>query len=88
MQDYQNKDRLLVCMYYVGYLYHRKNLNWAARNLRLGRMRPSSHGLDMPCFPDNKTGLILILIPKFTLGLIFGGCLILIYQKMKLRSKN
>jgi len=35
------------------------------------------------CFPDNKTGLILIFAPKFTLGLIFGECLILIYQKMK-----
>ena len=43
---------------------------------------------DLPCFPDNKTGLILIFTPKFTLGLIFSGCLILIYEKMKLQSKN
>ena len=39
-------------------------------------------------FPENKTELILIFNPKFTLGLIFGECLILIYQKMKLQSKN
>jgi len=41
-----------------------------------------------PCFPENKTGLILIFTPKLTLGLIFGGCFILIYQKVKLQSKN
>jgi len=40
------------------------------------------------CFHDNKPGLILIFTPKFTLGLIFGRCLILIYQKMELQSKN
>jgi len=40
------------------------------------------------CFADNKTGLILIFTPKFTLGLIFEGYLILIYQKMKLQNKN
>ena len=34
------------------------------------------------CFPDNKTGLILIFTPKY------GTRLILIYQKMKLQSKN
>jgi len=43
---------------------------------------------DIPCFPGNTTGLILIFTPKFTLGLIFGGCLILIYQKMKSQTKN
>ena len=44
----------------------------------------------LPCFPENKTGLILIFTPKYcmALGLIFGGCIILIYQKMKLQSKN
>ena len=42
----------------------------------------------LPCFSDNKTGLILIFTPKYGLGRIFGGCIILIYQKMKLQSKN
>jgi len=42
----------------------------------------------IPCSPDNKTGLILIFTPKFSLGLIFGGCLFLMYQKMKLQRKN
>ena len=39
-------------------------------------------------FPENKTGLVLIFSPKFTLGLISEGCLILMYQKIKLQSKN
>jgi len=26
---------------YVGYFYYSENLNWAAQNLRLGRMRPA-----------------------------------------------
>ena len=39
------------------------------------------------CFPDNKTGLILIFTPTFALGLIFGGWRILIYRQMKLQSK-
>jgi len=43
--------------------------------------------VNLPCFPNNKTGIILIFKPKCTLGLIFGGCPILIYQKMKLQSK-
>ena len=32
---------------YVGYFYYSDNLNWAARNLRLGRMRPEGCGLDI-----------------------------------------
>jgi len=40
----------------------------------------------IPCFPDNKTGLVLIFNPKFTLGIMFRGCHISIYQKMKLQS--
>jgi len=40
------------------------------------------------CLPDKKAGLILIFTPKFTLWLILGGCVILIYQKMKLQTKN
>ena len=30
----------------VGYLHYSENLNWAAQNLRLGRMRPASCRLD------------------------------------------
>jgi len=39
-------------------------------------------------FPNNKIGLMLIFTLKFTPGLIFRRRLILIYQKMKLQSKN
>jgi len=44
--------------------------------------------LQVPCFPDNKTGLILIFTPKFGTRAYFRGCIILIYQQMKLQSKN
>ena len=37
----------------------------------------------LPCFPGDKTGLIFVFTPIFTLGLIFGGCLILIYSIKK-----
>ena len=42
----------------------------------------------LPCFPENKTGLILIFTPKYGTRAYFRGCIILIYQKMKLQSKN
>jgi len=29
------------------YLYYSENLNWAAQNLRLGRMQSAGHGLDI-----------------------------------------
>ena len=32
---------------YVGYFYYSQNLNWAAQNLWLGRMRPEGRGLDI-----------------------------------------
>jgi len=32
---------------YVGYFYYSENLNWAAQNLRLGRMPPDGRGLDI-----------------------------------------
>jgi len=35
---YENEDRWSVCR--LGYLHHSENLNWAAQNLRLRRMRP------------------------------------------------
>jgi len=54
---------------------------------KLGRMRPSSHGLDIPCFPDNKTGLILIFTPKFTLWLIFGDVLFWYIKKLSYKVK-
>jgi len=34
IQDYQK----IKTFHYVGYLYYKENLNWAAQNLRLGRM--------------------------------------------------
>jgi len=33
--------------HYVGYFCYCENLNWAAQNPRLGRMRPTGRGLDM-----------------------------------------
>ena len=35
-----------------------------------------------------RQGLYQFLLQNMALGLIFGGCIILIYQKMKLQSKN
>jgi len=32
---------------YVGYFYYSEKLIWAARNLRLGHMRPVGRGLDI-----------------------------------------
>jgi len=32
---------------YVGYFYYSENLNWAARNLPLGHIRPAGRGLDI-----------------------------------------
>jgi len=39
------------------------------------------------CFPDNKTGLILIFTPKFAPGLIFGGVLFWYIKKWSYKVK-
>jgi len=33
-------------------IYYSENLNWAAQNLRLSRMRPAGRGLDIADFDD------------------------------------
>jgi len=48
--DYQNQDRLSVRRI----LYYSENLNWAAQDLRLGRMRPAGHELDKAVLRDGK----------------------------------
>jgi len=40
---------------YVGYFYYSENLNWAAQNLRLGRMRPEALGLDIAGLDQSYT---------------------------------
>jgi len=40
---------------YVGYFYYSVNLNWAAQNLQLRRMRPAGLGLDIAAL-DITTG--------------------------------
>ena len=43
----------------------------------------------IPCFPENKTGLILIFTPNYGTRAYFRGMYYFdIYQKMKLQSKN
>jgi len=39
---------------YVGYFYYSENLNRAAQNLRLGRMRPDGRGLDIAGLVHNQ----------------------------------
>ena len=39
---------------YVGYFYYSENLNWAAQNLCLGRMRPEDRGLDIAALEEKK----------------------------------
>jgi len=39
---------------YVEYFYSSEHLNWAAQNLRLGRMRPAFHGLDISFTPISE----------------------------------
>jgi len=43
IQNYQNKDSSSVCRIF----YYSVNLNWAAQNPQLGRMRPAGLGLDI-----------------------------------------
>jgi len=43
IKDYQHKDSLSVCRY----SNDSENLNWAAQNLWLGRMRTAHRGLDI-----------------------------------------
>ena len=42
----------------------------------------------VPCFPDNKTGLILIFTPKYGTRAYFRGMYYFDISKMKLQSKN
>jgi len=51
-----NRLSLSVCRI----LLHSKNLNWAAQNPRLGRMRPTGCGLDIP--DVDKT--VTVLLPR------------------------
>ena len=54
---------------YPTYSYRRFIFFTRVEHLKLSAMI----GL-LPCFPDNKTGLILIFTQNMALGLIFGGC--------------
>ena len=48
IQDHRNTD--IGCQY-----YYSENLNWAAENLRLGRMRAEGRGLDMADVEGRKS---------------------------------
>ena len=51
---------------YVGYFYYSENLNWAARNVRLGRMWHARRGLDIAGLDEESQATSLRKLPYHT----------------------
>jgi len=69
----------------MGHFYYSENLNWAAQNPRLGRMRPGCRGLDIAAIDHDILdtfhgirGLPLKLLVSYLQGhqqyIVVGGC--------------
>jgi len=49
---------------YVGWFYYSENLNWAAQNFRLGRMRTAGRGLDIADLLQHKQSVVETLFKR------------------------